>query len=216
MVAARSGKKSWLDVYPIEKLKASSPGDILFVDVGGGKGHEVAALAERQKGVEPAGKLVLQDRADVISQVPEDWRDVFTCLEHDFFTPQPVMCQRAHTYYLRNVLHDWPDKECIDILSHLRDAMKPGYSKLLINEIVFADSKLPFWYAAFDISMMAAVSGRERTKSEWEQLLAAVPGLRIEKIWQLEENAESVIEVIRESDTSGIPNAARYQYNFVC
>ena len=40
----------------------------------------------------------------------------------------------ARLYYLRYVPHDWPQKTNIEILTHLRKAMKPGYSRLIVNE----------------------------------------------------------------------------------
>lgn len=55
---------------------------------------------------------------------------------HDFFTPQPIKGARA--YFMRSVLHDWPDEQCRKILGHLKDAMDPGYSKILISDCVSA------------------------------------------------------------------------------
>jgi hypothetical protein len=37
---------------------------------------------------------------------------------------------------MHSVLHDWPDKICVKIVQRIKDAMKPGYRKLLINENV--------------------------------------------------------------------------------
>lgn len=39
---------------------------------------------------------------------------------HDFFTPQPV--KDASVFHLHNVIHDWPDKYCLQILRHFRNA----------------------------------------------------------------------------------------------
>jgi hypothetical protein len=195
MAAAKSGKKSWLEVYPLDALRVPSGEDIMLVDVGGGKGHELADLAAKQTAKQLSGKLVLQERSEVIAQVPADWHQLFRAEIHDFFSPQPSFCQHARVYYMRNVLHAWADGECIKILTHISDAMKSGYSTLLINEIVFPDSNISFWGAAFDVTMMAVVSGRERTKKEWEELISSVQGLVIKKIWQLDANGESVIEV---------------------
>ena len=43
--------------------------------------------------------------------------------------------------------------------------------------------------------MMALGGGKERTESQWRDLLAAV-GLRIEMIWTLDDVTESVMEVV--------------------
>lgn len=41
---------------------------------------------------------------------------------------------------MHSVLHDWPDEQCRKILENLAPAMKRGFSKLLINEIVISDT----------------------------------------------------------------------------
>lgn len=83
------------------------------------------------------------------------------------------------------------------MLTHSRDAVNPGYSTLLINEIVLPDEKCSYWGAAFDVLTRAIVNGRERTKNDWVELLGSVQGLRIEKIWNLEVTGENVIKVSR-------------------
>lgn len=73
-------------------------------------------------------------------------------------------------------------------------AMKKGYSRLLINEIVLHDSEVPLYSAAVDVQMMAIWGGIERTEIQWRQLLYSV-GLKIVDIWVVEEGADSIIEV---------------------
>lgn len=58
-------------------------------------------------------------------------------MANDFFTPQPL--KGAKAYYLRQVLHDCPTEQCKQILSNLKAAMKPGYSRILLNEIIIAE-----------------------------------------------------------------------------
>lgn len=199
MTAAKSNKKSWLEVFPVESLRVDSPKDILLVDVGGGRGHELAELAVKKDSLCLKGKLILQDREDVLKGVPNEWRSFFTAQSQDLFTPQGEATYNARAYYLRNILHGWPDEDCIVLLRHLRDAMKVSFSSLLINELVLLDKDCPPWSAAFDITMMAVVSGRERTMNDWNELIEQVGGLQIEKIWCLGSNGESLIEVRRVS-----------------
>ena len=48
MAATHQGQKSWLDVLPLETLfHGSKEGTYLFVDIGGGIGHQCASLKER-------------------------------------------------------------------------------------------------------------------------------------------------------------------------
>ena len=96
--------------------------------------------------------------------------------------------------------HDWPDDECVKILSRVRDAMSVD-SRVLVADIIVhpplgsthlasAPAPLPANYGkanAFkgmrDIWMLALGNGAERTP---EQLAAIAnrAGLRIEKIWE--------------------------------
>ena len=72
---------------------------------------------------------------------------------HDFFTPQPV--KGAKAYYMHSVLHEWTDDNAHRILTHLKEALKPGYSKFLINENVVADQGADWKITSLDLTMMA-------------------------------------------------------------
>ena len=61
--------------------------------------------------------------------------------------------------------------------------MKPGYSKLILNEIVLPDKGAPLQMALWDMQMMVVLGGRERTERAWRQLLSSV-GLEVVGIWQ--------------------------------
>lgn len=88
MAANREGQNIFLDVYPFEKelshgLKPDTP---LFVDVGGGLGHQCLALKQRSPQV--SGRIINQDLPPVIAQaIPCDGVEHMV---HDFMTPQPV------------------------------------------------------------------------------------------------------------------------------
>ena len=58
-------------------------------------------------------------------------------MPHDFFEPEPSkLSSRGNlVFYLRLILHDWPDKYCIKILQNLVPALKNG-SIILINDSV--------------------------------------------------------------------------------
>ena len=75
--------------------------------------------------------------------------------------------------------------------------MRPGYSKLLINEWVLPDVGVPLYPALLDIVMMAAVSGIERTERQWTDLLSSV-GLKIVKIWSHGPEDDALIEAVLE------------------
>ncbi|KZL72926.1 sterigmatocystin 8-O-methyltransferase [Colletotrichum tofieldiae] len=130
------------------------------------------------------GKPVLQDLPVVIGQIRQLGPAV-TPMCRDLLTEQPVKGARA--YYMHSCLHDWP----VDI----KAAMKPGYSKLLINENVIPLTGAYWKTSALDIVMLTLFCSKERTKNDWYNLLETIAGLKILKIWSGEKGMESLIEV---------------------
>ncbi|KAI2780782.1 putative O-methyltransferase [Daldinia loculata] len=195
MSAYRAGKPSWVDqgFYPIEErlvegFDANTGGnDVLLVDVGGGLGHDLRELKEKHPSL--PGKLILQDRPEVISAVSSG--GVFEATAHDFFTPQPV--KEARAYYLHSVLHDWDDDDCVRILEQLRPAMKLGYSKLLVNEIIVPDRNPTWPVTSMDQLVFVLGAMGERTEARWEDILKRA-GFKVVHIYSYEMGSESLIE----------------------
>ncbi|KAL8751875.1 MAG: hypothetical protein Q9199_006131 [Rusavskia elegans] len=199
MKGRREGSISWLDFYPFAENvladAAADPEAVLVVDVGGGLGHGLVEINEKFS--QRKGRLILQDHPKTIEQAGIG-AGVFELMAHDFFKSQPVHGPKI--FLIRQVLHDWPDQECQRILEHLAAAMSPGYSKVLINEFVVADVEASDFITAIDLVMMGMSGGMERTKSQWSNLLASA-GLRIEKIWTLDDETESVIEAVLDASS---------------
>jgi hypothetical protein len=149
-----------------------------LTDVGGGYGEliteiliaypqlkgSVADLATAREG---AGKVIrekgLQERCSV--------------MECDFFASVPA---GSDAYLLANVLHDWPDEKAGTILKNCRRAMR-GDSILLILEMLVPPGNQPSAAKLLDLEMLVVTGGRERTESEFRQLLAAA-GLDLKRI----------------------------------
>ena len=180
MTAQRADKgEDWFKFFPVEERLSytpSSESSALLVDVGGGLGTDLAAF--RAQYPQLLGKLVLQDLPETIDAAKGLPEGIVTMV-HDFFTPQPVI--GAKVYYLRTILHDWPDKEARQILENIRQAMVPD-SILLINEYVLPDFGVSLLPAQLDLSMMAIFSSQERTREQWESLLESA-GFKTLKIW---------------------------------
>jgi hypothetical protein len=62
-------------------------------------------------------------------------------------------------YYMHSIVHDWSEKPAHKILEMLRDALKLGYSKLLIYDHVVPDKSAHHQTTFFDLTMMAFVAG---------------------------------------------------------
>lgn len=173
----------WYDFYPFEEkglawAKAHAHGKPLLVDVGGGVGHDLKGLEAAFTLDKSDHTLVLQDLPDVVENVSGTGSNV-QVMGYNFFDPQPV--SGARFYYLRNILHDWPDDDCRRILSNLRDAMEPD-SILLLNEFIMPETNASFSALLIDLTMMATYSSMERTESLWTELLNEA-GFDVMQIW---------------------------------
>ncbi|PKY08614.1 putative O-methyltransferase [Aspergillus campestris IBT 28561] len=201
MTAYRAGKAEWHEpgFYPVaERLITGyhdppTTNDVLLVDVGGGRGHDVATFAAHHPS--HPGRIILQDREPVIAGVLASCGEgkslPFEAQAHDFFTPQPVRGARA--YFLHSILHDWGDDEGVRILENLVPALERGYSRVLLNEIVLSEEKPTLAATSMDMMMLAHFAVRERTEAEWRGILGKA-GLRVVQIYSYPGVAESLIE----------------------
>lgn len=60
----------------------------------------------------------------------------------------------------------------MDILKIVADAMRPGYSRVLINGIILREIGATYFEACKDFGMMAAMSAKERTLPQMIALAA--------------------------------------------
>ncbi|OAP64699.1 hypothetical protein AYL99_00671 [Fonsecaea erecta] len=137
-----------------------------FVDVGGGHGHQCKQLLDKHPNLH--GSLVLEDLPQVADKLSPI--DGVKIIGQDFFETQAV--RGAAFYYLRRIMHDWPDAECRTILSRLSEAMASD-SLILIDEIVLPEANVPWQAAMQDVSMNILFAGKERTRDQWERLIAS-------------------------------------------
>ncbi|KAL4966856.1 S-adenosyl-L-methionine-dependent methyltransferase [Aspergillus stella-maris] len=165
----------WVDWYPVQSriLDGAEPDKALIVDVGGGKGHDLLAFREKFPGSARRGQLVLQgvdlgDEAEVEK------------LAFDFFTEQPI--KGARVYFPHHILHDWSDEYCLRFLKNIVSAMTPGYSKLLVHEMIVLEQGAPQFQAHLDMAMLAFNGGMERTRQQWRRLLEKA-GLQVIEFW---------------------------------
>jgi len=106
-----------------------------IIDVGGGVGHVGVWIS---KLVKPGVQIIIQDRPSVIEQGRKIHGHIVDLEPHNFFEPQPI--KGAQVYYLRLILHDWPDTVCKTILGHIVEAMSAD-SKLLIFDAVWQEDE---------------------------------------------------------------------------
>ncbi|KAI0159564.1 S-adenosyl-L-methionine-dependent methyltransferase [Xylariaceae sp. FL1272] len=184
-------KKPWVDFFDTTTLlkDADLESAPLCVDIGGHHGVDLIQLLDKHPAL-PEGSLVLQDLAECVSEVKGLSKQV-KVVPHDMFSPQPVKGARA--YYFHAVLHNWPDSDALTALRHIADAMKRGYSKLLIDDIVIPRIGASWIQTTMDVEMMSLCSAYERSEHMWTNLLTKA-GFRIVKIWKDGRGNESLIE----------------------
>lgn len=113
-----------------------------------------------------SGRIVVQDVASTLAYAPAI--DGIEFQEHNFFTPQPI--KGAKLYYLRHILHDWTDMDSVRILQNLIPALVPE-SRIVIDEVVLPDTKVPWQCALVDLTMSSSPGGCECSRDDWDSLL---------------------------------------------
>ena len=150
-----------------------------LVDVGGGTGTLVAEVLRHRP--ELAGVLLERPGMLALAQpylAEQGVADRGTLVEGDFFASVPA---GGDVYVLKSVLHDWDDERCVAILRTCRAAMDEA-TRLVVVELILPERMsvaAPMLSAALlDLIMLAYAGGRERTESEFTQLLDQA-GLRL-------------------------------------
>ncbi len=137
-----------------------------IADVGGGAGHLLRAVLDAY----PEMSGALFDLPAVVARAAETPHPRIRYQGGDFFA-DPIPASDA--YLLMMVLHDWSDAEAQLILAAVRRSA-PERAKLLLVECVVGKVGAGFDFGAYlDIEMLAVTTGRERTRDDWETLLAA-------------------------------------------
>ncbi|KAM3416030.1 hypothetical protein BST61_g9516 [Cercospora zeina] len=211
----------WIDWYPVQAqiLSGYDPTTTLLVDVGGGKGHDILSFADKfpppppppppppsnssQNEKASGHRLILQDLPSTLTTIPLASRDTRIHYQpQNFFEPNAV--RGARVYFLHHILHDWSESYALQILQNLQTVMKPGYSKLLIHDLVLPDQGASQFQAAFDMVMMTFNAGMERSRTQWEELLRKA-GLRVEGVWYGEggADADGIVQAVVDDDVHG-------------
>jgi hypothetical protein len=100
----------------------------------------------------------------------------------------------ALVYQVRRVLNDWPDKACIAILSHLREACAPDSRVLVAENLISESAAGSIEHCALDLFMMN-FGGKRRTQEMYAQL-AERAGFRVEAVAKDEKSDFAVLELV--------------------
>lgn len=149
-----------------------------IVDVGGGSGALIADILTRRPGT--AG--VLLDLPEAVAEgeqrmAGEGLADRVTCVPGSFFDPVP---QGGDAYLLARVLHNWGDEDALRILGRVREAM-PSHGRLYVLDRLVPEVSGPHPGKTADLVMLVVLGGRDRTRTEYTELLAAA-GFTLETV----------------------------------
>ncbi|GAA0185475.1 methyltransferase [Lithospermum erythrorhizon] len=169
-------------------LRCSAFGVRTLVDVGGGNGTTLSALVKAFPWIHG----INFDLPHVVSTVGKC--DHVVGIAGDMFKSIP----KADAIFIKWVLHDWSDDECIQILKNCREAIPKETGKVIIAEAVIDSDEeknkkqLADVGLMLDMVMMAhTTKGKERTSNEWTSILKAAGFNRL-----IFKNIEAVQSVI--------------------
>jgi hypothetical protein len=139
-----------------------------IVDVGGGHGPLLAAIISATPGLQG----VLYDLPDVVSDAPKilcnnGLADRIRIETGSFFDGVPA---GGDAYVLKNIMHDWPDEQAVQILRNVHAAAGRQATVLLV-ELVIPDHDRDFPGKWADLEMLLNLAARERTAAEYRNLL---------------------------------------------
>lgn len=180
-----SGATAVLAAYDFSGIKK-------LVDVGGGHGLLLASVLSKY----PNMRGVLYDAPAVVAGAKEllaahGVADRCETVGGDFLGSVPA---GGDAYILKHIIHDWSDEECTMILKHCHAGM-PENGKVLIVEMVIPGPNVSSISKFLDLQMMVYLTGRERTESEYRELLER-SGFELTRI-VLTPSPYSVIEAVR-------------------
>ncbi|KAF9460000.1 O-methyltransferase-domain-containing protein [Collybia nuda] len=202
------GTLSVIPIYPWKEYAT-------VCDVGSGIGAFSQSLVKSF----PSMRVTLHDTPETINLSKDIWAKSnpdAVVSGHISFAPgnflEEIPVKNQDIYYLRNIIHNWPDKEALSILKNIRNAMGP-HSRVLIHDYVMRplnrcepndldtapEPLLPNYGGGQvrlynqDVSMLLLYNSKERTVSEVSSL-GREASSKLEKFWDLGDT--SVLEYV--------------------
>jgi hypothetical protein len=145
----------------------------VIADIGGGRGHLLRGILQRS----PNASGILFDLPHVIRESAAHNSERLELQPGDFFADE---LPTADAYLLMEVIHDWNDEDSDRILAAIRRAA-PLHARLLIIEAIVSESSDADFSKVLDVIMLAVTGGRERTPSEYKDLLSRA-GFELKRI----------------------------------
>jgi hypothetical protein len=159
--------------YDFSKIKT-------LVDVGGSHGvllHEILKRNPQLRGILYDSEHVIANAQKDIHISAPDVAGRIRAIAGNFFESVP---SGGDAYCMKYILHDWSDEKSLRILGNIRKVI-PRDGVLLVFDTVVPTKGDNAWSKWLDINMLVLVGGKERTETEFRELLAKA-GFRLEKV----------------------------------
>jgi len=155
------------------------PASGLVVDVAGGVGTMMCEFLKKQPGLRGIVMDLEFTRPGAEAYISsQGLSDRCSFQAGDFFQAVPA---GADLYTMKWILHDWSDEKSAQILRTIHAAM-PAHAKLALFEaVVPEDDSMAGPARMMDLNMMVMCGGKERSQTEWRELLGA-NGFQLERI----------------------------------
>jgi hypothetical protein len=152
------------------------PGNVV-ADIGGADGSMICELLAH----DPDRRGIVFDLPEVVPAARKTLADSglpdrVDAVAGNFFESVPA----ADVYILSYILHDWDDESSLRILRTVGNAAAPG-ARIVLVESVIPPGDAPHLAKSIDLTMLAMMTGRERTGTEYESLLDSV-GFTLDRI----------------------------------
>jgi hypothetical protein len=160
---SRRAADAVLAVFDFSRFKS-------IIDIGGGNGAFLATILAKH----PNPRGVVFDQPHVVAGAESFLREAGVAercetVGGNFFTSVPA---GGDAYLLKQILHDWDDQRCLEILRVCRTAMTPGAALLAIERDLGGPNDA---HAAklSDLNMLVAPGGQERSPQQYADLFEA-------------------------------------------
>ncbi len=77
-------------------------------------------------------------------------------------------------YALGRIVHDWNESKIVILLRKIHDALQAGGGLLIAETLLEEDRSGPVYSIMQDLNMLVCTDGKERTFSEYRELLESV------------------------------------------
>ena len=167
-------------------------------DIGGGTGGVISTLMHSY----PHLKGVLVDLPDTAQRAKTRFEAEGIAARvsvhgQSFFEELPP---GADIYLFSRVLHDWPDRQCVRILTSCRNAAAASRAKVMVAEQLIGNLEIGDNPAVshHDLVLMVTVGGRNRSEQEF-RALAAEAGLVLTEVKPLMHQKFSLLKFTPET-----------------